>query len=85
MEIREIFIQFGGYFFSAITGVAGWFASSRKRRNDALKEMQDSIDMLAQKNNDLIEEITKLRIENSSLKAEIEALRAEVNSLRNGE
>ncbi|MCQ2383565.1 MAG: hypothetical protein MJZ96_01610 [Paludibacteraceae bacterium] len=85
MDTREILTMFGGYIFSAITGVVGWFASSRKRRNDALSEMQESIDLLAQKNNDLIEEITKLRIENSSLKAEIEALRAEVNSLRNGE
>lgn len=80
--MKEIFIQFGGYFFSAITGVVGWFASSRKRRNDAIKEMQESIDLLAQKNTDLIQEITQLRIENSSLKAEIESLRNEIASMK---
>lgn len=82
METRELFIQISGYIFSAITGVVGWFASSRKRRNDALSEMQESIDMLSAKNAELIEEIIRLREENSGLKAEIAAMRAELETFK---
>lgn len=30
-----------------ITAAVGWLAGKRKRRNDALKSMQDSIDILS--------------------------------------
>ena len=83
METRELFIQISGYIFSAVTGVVGWFASGLKRRNDALHEMQESIDMLSAKNAELIEEIIRLREENSGLKAEIAAMRAELEVMKN--
>ena len=39
-----------------VTAVVGWLAGSRKRRNDALKSMQDSIDILSTENKRLIED-----------------------------
>ena len=38
-----------------VTAVVGWLAGSRKRRNDAFKSMQDSIDILSMENKRLIE------------------------------
>ena len=34
----------------AITAAVGWLAGKRKRRNDALKSMQDSINILSMEN-----------------------------------
>lgn len=82
MELKEILVSCSGYIFSALTGVVAWFASSRKRRNDAIADMQGSIDMLVEKNAALVAEITMLREENSGLKAEIAALRTEIDSLK---
>lgn len=83
MDLKEILVSCSGYIFSAITGVVAWFASSRKRRNDAISEMQESINMLSAKNADLIEEIVKLREENTALKTEIAAMRAELENIKN--
>ena len=64
-----------------ITAAAGWLAGKRKRRNDALKSMQDSIDILSLENKRLIEDLTTvnrevvaLRKENGELKTSIDQL-----------
>ena len=64
-----------------ITAAAGWLAGKRKRRNDALKSMQDSIDILSTENKRLIEDLTTvnrevvaLRRENGELKTSIDQL-----------
>ena len=64
-----------------ITAAAGWLAGKRKRRNDALKSMQDSIDILSTENKRLIEDLTTvnrevvaLRKENGELKTSIDQL-----------
>ena len=46
-----------------ITAAAGWLAGKRKRRNDALKSMQDSIDILSTENKRLIEDLTTVNRE----------------------
>ena len=63
------------------TAVVGWLAGSRKRRNDALKSMQDSIDILSSENKRLIEDLTnvnkevvELRRENTELKLSVDKL-----------
>ena len=81
----------------AITAAAGWLAGKRKRRNDFLKNMQDSIDILSMENKRLIEDLTNvnrevvaLRRENGELKYSVDQLckenvqlKDEVRNLKN--
>ena len=81
----------------AITAAAGWLAGKRKRRNDFLKNMQDSIDILSMENKRLIEDFTNvnrevvaLRKENGELKYSVDQLckenvqlKDEVRNLKN--
>ena len=80
-----------------ITAAAGWLAGKRKRRNDFLKNMQDSIDILSMENKRLIEDLTNvnrevvaLRRENGELKYSVDQLckenvqlKDEVRNLKN--
>ena len=74
----------------AITAAVGWLAGKRKRRNDALKSMQDSIDILSKENKCLIEdlmavnrEVVALRRENGELKTAVDNLCDENTKLKN--
>ena len=64
-----------------VTAVAGWFAGSRKRRNDALKSMQDSIDILSTENKRLIEDLTTVNREVVALRRENGELKTSVDQL----
>ena len=80
-----------------ITAAAGWLAGKRKRRNDFLKNMQDSIDILSMENKRLLEDLTNvnrevvaLRRENGELKYSVDQLckenvqlKEEVRNLKN--
>jgi uncharacterized coiled-coil DUF342 family protein len=55
-------------------GIVGWFVGRRKKNNDFLTELQASIDLLASKNKELIEDVVALREENAKLRAQIEEL-----------
>ena len=74
----------------AITAAVGWLAGKRKLRNDALKSMQDSIDILSKENKRLIEdlmavnrEVVALRRENGELKTAVDNLCDENTKLKN--
>ena len=85
------------YAAPAVTAAAGWLAGKRKRRNDFLKNMQDSIDSLSMENKRLIEDLTNvnrevvaLRRENGELKYSVDQLckenvqlKDEVRNLKN--
>ena len=85
------------YAVPAVTAAAGWLAGKRKRRNDFLKNMQDSIDILSMENKRLIEDLTNvnrevvaLRKENGELKYSVDQLckenvqlKDEVRNLKN--
>ncbi|MBO7437024.1 MAG: hypothetical protein J6T97_04305 [Bacteroidaceae bacterium] len=64
-----------------ITAVAGWLAGKRKRRNDALKSMQDSIDILSTENKRLIEDLTTVNREVVALRRENGELKTSVDQL----
>lgn len=64
-----------------ITAAAGWLAGSRKRRNDALKSMQDSIDILSTENKRLIEDLTTVNREVVALRRENGELKTSVDQL----
>jgi uncharacterized coiled-coil DUF342 family protein len=65
-----------------VTGAVGWIVGTRKRKNDFLHEMQDSIDMLSSKNKELLEELVSMRKENVKLHGEIDSITTELTSLR---
>jgi allophanate hydrolase subunit 2 len=62
-----------------LAGVVGWFFGRRKQKNDFLKDLQASIDLLAEKNRQLMEEVVKLREENALLREEVESLNRKYN------
>ena len=78
----ENFTEIFGYILTPITGAVTWVAAKRSRDNNMLTELQGSIDMLVEKNKDLIKEVTDLRAENSELKAQIQQLRVENKELK---
>ena len=69
---------------ATLTAFAGWMAGRRQRNNVFLAELQGSIDTLAQKNSEQMNEILKCRqeiieqrTENLSLKTELSQVRTE--------
>ena len=55
-------------FLVPITGVVSWLAGARMRRNESIKALQTTIDMLVEKNKELYDEIMRLRKENDILR-----------------
>ena len=50
-----------GYVLTPVTGVVTWMITRKKQRNDFLKELQSSIDVLAGENKVLYKELLDLR------------------------
>lgn len=71
-----------GYLFSALTGIVGWLAGRRKQNNNFISEQQSSINLLAEKNNELLKEIVSLRQQNAELQADQTAMEREMAVLR---
>ena len=69
------------YATPAITAAAGWLAGKRKRRNDFLKNMQDSIDILSMENKRLLEDLTTVNREVVALRKENGELKYSVDQL----
>jgi len=78
MELLTTILQF---VVPISTFVAGLFTGRRKRNNDFLADLQKSIDLLSEKNKELVEEVVRLRSEIVKLKSENAALRNEVEEL----
>lgn len=53
-----------------VTGIVSWLAGARMRRNENLRTLQTTIDLLVEKNKELYEEILRLRQENDTLRDE---------------
>ena len=64
-----------------ITAAAGWLAGKRKRRNDFLKNMQDSIDLLSVENKCLLKDLTAVNNEVVALRKEKGELKYSVDQL----
>ena len=65
-----------------VTAIGGWLVGRRKRNNDFLSELQKSIDMLAAKNKELMDEVVILRKENANLLVNQEKMQTEITKLR---
>lgn len=55
-------------FLGPVCGLIGWLAGRRIRRNETIKALQTTIDMLVEKNKELYDEIMRLRKENDNLR-----------------
>lgn len=55
-------------FLVPVTGIISWLAGRRVRRNDTIKALQTTIDMLVDKNKQLYDDIVRLRQENDTLR-----------------
>ena len=79
----------GTYIIPLFTAAVGWLVGSRKRKNDFLKDLQASIDLLSSENRKLLADITAVnseivavRKENAELKASVDRLRTENSQLK---
>ena len=57
-----------------VTGVISWFAGRYARKSDAIRNLQETVDMLLVKNKELVTEVEQLRNENVTLRGEIGVL-----------
>lgn len=69
-------------FLGPVCGLIGWLAGRRIRRNETIKALQTTIDMLVQKNQELYDEIMRLRKENDELRDQGIKRDNEINDLR---
>lgn len=53
----------GTYIIPLFTAAVGWLVGSRKRKNDFLKDLQASIDLLSSENRKLLADITAVNSE----------------------
>jgi predicted nucleic acid-binding Zn-ribbon protein len=65
-----------------VTGFIGWISGRNKQKNDFLSDLQASIDLLAKKNKELMEEVVKLREENAKLRSEVEELSRKLENVK---
>lgn len=71
----------GTYIIPLFTAAIGWLVGSRKRKNDFLKDLQASINLLSAENKRLLEEITNANAEIVAVRKENEELKASVDRL----
>jgi cell shape-determining protein MreC len=71
-----------GIITTPLAAAGGWLAGSRKRNNDFLQEMQDSINKLVAENNRLLHEIVEVKAQNADLKIAVKNLTLENEQLR---
>ncbi len=71
----------GTYIIPLFTAAVGWLVGSRKRKNDFLKDLQASINLLSAENKRLLEEITSTNVEIVAVRKENEELKTSVDRL----
>ena len=64
-----------------VTGIVSWLAARRKRRNDAIADLQRTINMLAEDNSKVYEELVSTRKELNEARGEIDILKGNQEKL----
>lgn len=70
------------YIASAITGLFGWVVGKKRQDNNFIKELQDSINLLAKDNRELREELITVRKEYMRQSILLEQISAENKLLK---
>ena len=70
------------YLSSVFTAVIGWCAGRRKKDNDFLNDLQESINMLTDRNRELLKELVELRRENATLIHNQEEMKLKIEKLQ---
>lgn len=79
-----------------VTGILSYSAGKRKRNNDFLQDLQKSVNMLSEKNSELLNElvtvkqqnvqlqvaVTRLQIENTNLLKQVQDLHQQLENVR---
>lgn len=78
-----------GYIITPVSGAVGWLVGTRQRKISAINEMQDTINKLAAKNSEYVEEMLSVkkelsivRLENAELKKGQEVMTKKLEELR---
>lgn len=74
--MEEAIYKWLTFLLPPITSIITWAATKYTRKSSTLQTMQESIDMLVEKNAELYEQVTALRSENAELKASNKELKA---------
>lgn len=69
-------------FMVPVTGIVSWLAGARMRKNEGIKALMSTIDMLTERNRELYEEQVRLREENAQLKSMLSSNSLEINKLK---
>lgn len=69
-------------FLVPVTGIVSWLAGARMRKNEGIKALMSTIDMLTERNRELYEEQVRLREENAQLKSMLSSNSLEINKLK---
>lgn len=67
---------------SSLSAAATWFVSRKKRKNDFIQSLQNSIDLLAERYNKTLEELCKMKQANIELSVKIQTLIHENEELK---
>jgi len=74
-------ITLTGLLIAPLTAIAGWFAGKRKRSNDFLNAMQESINTLVAENAKLLDDVLTVKKQNIELLLQNEAMRLKLLTL----
>ena len=66
----------------ALGSVATWWSTRRKRDNDFIADLQDSINLLAETNKTLLAELVEVKKQNAQLVVNQEKMKNEIGLLR---
>lgn len=62
--------------------IIGWFAGRHGRKSDSLMKMQETIDLLVEKNQELTEQLVQIKNDNAILKVQQTELKMENEELK---
>lgn len=84
MDTRQLILQIISIVLTStlLASFFGWITTRKQQRNSFITELQKSIDLLSDKNEELMRKVVELREQNIELLANQEEMRQELEALR---